>query len=366
MGAAAPFLAIAIDPTFAHIREVVQGAHAWAREHGVAVVHRAPGSTPAALADASACLIQTRDHALRQAFAAARIPAVVVTGRGEPGVLPAVLTDDDAIGQLAAMHLRGLGLRRLAAIGPADHPLPHFARARSAAFAAAAAPWPAPTIAVGDLAAWLGTDPEPAGIFAVTDHLARAVAESAHRLGIAIPARLAVLGVDDDPYLVGTAPLPLSSIRLDGLRQGRLAAELAWRWAAQGLRPDPLTRIAPLGVAIRASTDALHAAQPLLARFLDLLRSEAGMRLGVAGCCRRAGIGQRSAERALRRLLGTSPAAELTRLRMARACDLLLSTDLPAQDVATACGYASRRGLLAAFAAAHGMSPEAWRAAHRR
>jgi len=63
--------------------------------------------------------------------------------------------------------------------------------------------------------------------------------------------------------------------------------------------------------------------------------------------------------------LGQSPIGFLKTLRLARATQLLLGTDLPVKSVATRVGYSSRSSFTRAFVACHGMGPMAFRAAAR-
>jgi len=66
--------------------------------------------------------------------------------------------------------------------------------------------------------------------------------------------------------------------------------------------------------------------------------------------------------RAFRAAYGRSPMAYLRSLRMARAEELLLSTELPVGMVAERCAWRDIYYFSRAFAKAHGCSPSAWRA----
>lgn len=64
------------------------------------------------------------------------------------------------------------------------------------------------------------------------------------------------------------------------------------------------------------------------------------------------------------RLLGEPPARYLARLRLARATDLLVSTDEPVGAIGRAVGYESEAAFSRAFAREYGVAPRAWRNAH--
>ena len=59
---------------------------------------------------------------------------------------------------------------------------------------------------------------------------------------------------------------------------------------------------------------------------------------------------------------GQSPMEFLKSVRLARAAQLLIGTDLPVKSVAIRVGYASRSSFTRAFVTCHGMGPTAFRA----
>ena len=68
---------------------------------------------------------------------------------------------------------------------------------------------------------WL---PRPAAVFAAYDIRARHVLEAARAAGLAVPADVAVIGVDDDPLLCETASPAITSIAMDTEDAGYRAA----------------------------------------------------------------------------------------------------------------------------------------------
>lgn len=62
---------------------------------------------------------------------------------------------------------------------------------------------------------------------------------------------------------------------------------------------------------------------------------------------------------------GLTPNDYLTRLRIRRARDLLMSTALPSKDIAAVCGFSSPTVFNAIFRRTTGVTPIAWRTTHR-
>ena len=139
-----------------------------------------------------------------------------------------------AIGTAVADFLHGRGHRHIAMVSANDA----RARARVAAFAARAealdlpvvpaAFTPAPsTMGAGraGLADLLARSPQVTAVFCSSDMLALGASIEARERGISIPQQLAIVGLGDQGFAADAAP-PLTTVRIDGTRIGRLAAEM--------------------------------------------------------------------------------------------------------------------------------------------
>lgn len=100
-------------------------------------------------------------------------------------------------------------------------------------------------------------------------------------------------------------------------------------------------------------------------RFCDLRvrlrdRCEEPLRLDVLGD--EVGLSGSRFMRRFRAVFGTTPHALQSEARMARACALLRSTDLPVTEVCLSVGFESLGSFSAAFSRRMGCSPRAFRA----
>ena len=141
------------------------------------------------------------------------------------------------IGQAVAEFLYQRGRRRVAVISASDE----RAQRRNRAFAQAAVrldmggadgavPFhtsPAPGTAAGGragLRALLAAHSDIDAVFCSSDMVALGVLTEAHKLGIEIPARLAVVGLGDHAFAAELYPA-LTTVHLDGRAMGQIAAQ---------------------------------------------------------------------------------------------------------------------------------------------
>ena len=81
----------------------------------------------------------------------------------------------------------------------------------------------------------LSLDRPPTGIFAASDILAIGAMQAIHELGLEMPRDVSLVGFDDIEFASFMNP-PLSSIRVDAIQIGRLAAEIAMEMASSPSR----------------------------------------------------------------------------------------------------------------------------------
>ncbi|MCU0795788.1 MAG: XylR family transcriptional regulator [Akkermansiaceae bacterium] len=303
-------------------------------------------------------------------------PVVNVSGISLPKVsFPRVASDQDAAAALAARHLLERGFRHFAYFSPlaisyvADH---HAAFANTLAKAGFSCPVfevPAQLGAVPDwnldvrrVAKWLRSQPKPLAVFAWNANSARELLQACTHAGIAVPRDVAVLSGGDDDLFCEIAPVPISAVQLGTEAIGYHAAALLDSMIRQPNRiPTLETKIPPLGICERLSTDTMAAADESMAKALRFIRAAAGEVIQVDDVARHAGLCRRSLEQRFRALLGCSPATEIRRVRIARAVDLLRSTNLSVAAIAEKTGFSSSEYMSSVFRSRLGTTPTAIR-----
>jgi LacI family transcriptional regulator len=315
-------------------------------------------------------LAYLEDPALARRLARSGLPIVELFGHHLDLGLPVVGNDDEAIGRLAAEHLRERGLRRFAFGGYEGEA---WVERRFRGFAGSLSGCPAPSRVTVDrspgiparwerdqarLRDWIRGLPSPCGLLACSDRLAQRILDACRRAGRRVPDEIAVLGVDDDPSLCRLGDPSLSSIRDDPRRIGYEAARLLDRLMRRRPRrlPPPLL-VPPLGVSARRSTDVAAVGDPVVAAAMKSIRSRATEGLRVEDLLGEAHLSRAAFYRRFSAALGRTPHEELRRRRLERVKELLRETRLTLEEIAARTGFDHPEYLSASFKRETGRTP---------
>jgi LacI family transcriptional regulator len=287
---------------------------------------------------------------------------------------PLVRTDAEAIGRLGAEHLLEQGFRRLAFCGDRSVEMSHR---RAEAFIATAntagagvvvfessaelrRDWHFPAFEQ-EVMQWLATLPRPIGIMAASDSAGRHVLEACRRLEIPVPQSAAVVGVDNDELLCLLSNPPLSSIDHGTFQMGYRAAEMLGQMLQGHPPPDQPITVPPVELVVRQSTDVIAVEDADVAVALQFIRRNACNGIGVDEVLREVTVSRRKLEQSFRKFVGRSIHEELTRVRVARAKQLLLHSDLDMQAIARRSGFSYSPHLSRVFRKVTGQSPRQFR-----
>lgn len=292
------------------------------------------------------------------------LPFVNVGNASEIHTVPSVVTDERAVGRLAARHLCERGWTRLGAV---FDPASHAARQRFEGFREAAGlPVSTPPRGTGYATDatwpdWLAQFQRPFAVFCTSDFLARRVATCLKSLHLAVPEEAALVGVGDSVLDSVLAGQPLTSVALPAERIGERAAERLWR-RIRGM-PDAETpdRIAPVRLEVRESSSLFLGHSALVSRALAVLDAHMREPLDIGQLATRCGASRRTLEMRFRDELGQPPAEVLRNRRHAKACHLLRETDLPLAEVALSVGFREPARFWTVFKAREGLTPGDYR-----
>lgn len=295
--------------------------------------------------------------------------------------VPKVMSDSAQIGRLGARHLLTLGERtlvfnRVGTGADIDRMAAGFAEEVRAAglpslvlnvqVRSETPSEVAQTRYLERLIEGLSPLPLPLGIMAEDDRYAAVLVRAARALGLRIPDDIAILGVDNlDPWYKAV-PVALSSVDSNLRAIGYAAAELAAQLAAGVPAPAGPVVVPPRAVVARDST-ATYAGRHLKATeaLRYMRRHFRNPELTSAKLAARFKLSPFGLQRIVQAAAGVTPHEELLRLRVQAAAELLVTSPLKLDAVASECGLGSGKNLCRVFRAAHGMTPGEWRESHR-
>lgn len=280
------------------------------------------------------------------------IPVINVSRSVVPGFsIPQVRIDECESARLAAIHLLERGFRSFAYYSVPEHP--HYEDQMEPTFAEVVHSWggtckyfkqwrrkrSSQNVTLAELSAWLQTLPKPVGILAwdaVHGHL---LCEACVSAGFRIPEEVAIVCGEDDELFCQISYPPLSAVDCGPERIGYEAAALLARCLSNKQLKTKPKLVTPVGMLARHSTDVLAMDDRELAQALEFLRKNAYGPLQVRDVLRQVPLSRRALELRFRQVLGRSPAAELRRLRVTKAQDLLTNTNWSMPKVAAASGF---------------------------
>jgi LacI family transcriptional regulator len=308
-------------------------------------------------------------------------PAVDLMGTYRPrggGILD---TDPRECARLAAEHFLSRGFRNLAFCG---YPGIHFSDQRSHFFREHVAQHGYRVAVFGreegnhrndgiimrercgefaehELADWLSILLKPVAVFACNDVRGRQVLAACDHANLRVPDDVAVLGVDNDPVVCELAVPPLSSIEPNPERLGYEAAAMLDRLMAGEPAPEEAVLIPPRKLHARLSSDVLAVEDRDVAAALRYVRDHACEGISVGSIARRLAMSRTTLDRHFHRNLGRSVKAEIDRLRVERAKQLLDDTEYKVSTIAEMTGYGVSPHFITAFKRLTGMTPGEYR-----
>lgn len=217
------------------------------------------------------------------------------------------------------------------------------------------------------LADWLQRLPSPIGIIAVTDARARHILQVCDSLGLMVPDRIAVVGIDNEEMTRYLTRVSLSSVGQGCKSMGYTAAKMLHRLLDKKEQGEPLTvnpsrvLIAPTKVFERESSDFQALNDPYVIQALHFIRHNACKGIKVEQVLHHVGISRSNLETRFRQERGCSIHHEIHQAKLERAKNLLSTTELPIAEIAQSCGYPSLQYMYSVFKKAFAKTPKEYR-----
>jgi LacI family transcriptional regulator len=381
-----------IETSRAYGRSILRGIARYSRAHGPWIFHRpAPfywgrsqreGSMAQLLklgADGAILREQTRRDQIEE-IVATGIPVIVAPYTEPfPGV-PNIVSDDRAIGRMAAEYLLHRGFRQFAYCGFGD--MYFWSRDRGRSFCqrvreaghdahyyeyeqhlpAARRSWAKEQAVLVD---WLKSLPKPVGLMACNDDRSQYVLEACKIAGLHVPEQVAIIGMGNDDLVCDLAAPRLSSIAVSSEKVGYEAAALLDKLMAGEAGAGSTVVGLPSHVVTRQSTDVFAVADRHVLEALRYIHRQARREsVQVDDVVKAVAVSRRSLYDRFARTLGHSVHEEIKRVRVAHLARLLATTDLSISQIALRLGCADMKNLARYFKQDIGMTPLQYRKRH--
>jgi LacI family transcriptional regulator len=279
---------------------------------------------------------------------------------------------------MAVEHLVGLGMRRIAFVG-ADFRLRYVAKRLQGARRAAAKhgldidalelepgghrAGKAAAVVKREMKWLKGIEP-PFGVVAATDITGFDLLNALRSADIAVPEQAAVISIGGDNVLCPFSDPALSSVELPGEQVGYEAARLLDRLLDKQ-KPALELLVPPRRVVARRSSDVVATGDEMVRRALTFIREHASEPIGISDVLAAVPLSRRPLELRFKRDTGRTLQKEIWRVRLERAKEMLVETDLPVAEIATRCGFSEPQRMTEVFGRELGFAPGAFRQSHR-
>lgn len=207
---------------------------------------------------------------------------------------------------------------------------------------------------------WLAHLPRPAGIVCTSDAIAAACLSSLRSAGVAIPDEVALISCADLGIAEQLTPA-VSSVSGSFENAGYEAAHLLSRIIrGDNVRPE-LTVVAGATVHARSSSDRLAALPEDIRKAQDFIRQNSCSGINVKDVMQTQKVSRVTFERRFKEHTGQTPGAEIRRIRIEKAEELLATTDLSVTQIAAQCGFEGSSRFSLFFRKRMGLSPSEYR-----
>lgn len=372
-------------------RSILRGIAKYSRANGPWIFYRqAPfywgtGSKKTALKrlklDVDGIILrEQRDPELTESILALGLPVVVAPYREIFPDVHNIITDDVAIGKMAAEYLLRRGFKQFAYCGFGQ--MYYWSRDRGKGFSEKVSQagfevhhyeyeqpksryphsWEKEQVILVD---WLKRLPKPVALMACNDDRSQQVLEACKIAGFNVPEQVAIIGMGNDDLVCDLASPPLSSIALGAEKGGYEAAATLEKLMRDKPVKSQRIIVPTLYVVTRQSTDILKIEDPYVAQAMRFIYRRARRdAIQVDDVLRAVPISRRSLYERFARALERPVHEEIKRVRVDQLTRMLVTTNLPISQIAQMLGCSDMKNLARYFKQAKGMSPLQYRKYH--
>lgn len=317
--------------------------------------------------------IIVREQDITKQLLTLNIPTIVSPYRKPFEGLPNIVTNDLAIGKMAAQHLLDRGFKNFAFFG-LDKKF-YWSQNRYDSFTKALSK-NANSISVytkkdsssgnsnneqQKIAQWLKTLPKPVAIMAANDDRSYNLYEAIKLAKLKVPETVAIIGVGNDEIVCGLNAPPLSSIALNTHTAGYKAAQMLDKMITGKKLKTANIIVEPLNVIERHSTDVLAIEDEDVVAAIRFIRSHCNEMIQVDDVAQAAQLSRRQLYNRFKNAIGRSIYQEIRRVKMNRAAKMLAETNLSVSQIAKELGFIDQKNISRCFSQEKNMTMLAYR-----
>jgi LacI family transcriptional regulator len=373
-----PKVALLIETSNEYARGIIRGIHEYIKRHTRWIIYLGEYSRGEPKPDwllswkGDGIIARIENQDMANLIVKCGLPVVDISAANLIPGIPWVETDDQAISNLAVDHLIECGFRRFgfvetyynwskwrgkyfeAALNQKGFQCHYLNMSRKSKLT-----WEDEQ---KEIESWLIEIPKPIGIFASFDLMARQIIESCNKLGFMVPEDIAVLGVDNDPFICELCSPPLSSIIPNTQKTGYRAASLLEKMILNNDVDKLEHRIKPIGIKNRRSTDTIAIEDRYISKSIHYIYENAQSgAINIKDILSFVPMSRRVFEKTFENIVGRTPYKEMQRVRVNRIKELLNDSALTLQDIAERAGFEHVSYMSYLFKRETGITPAQYR-----
>lgn len=205
---------------------------------------------------------------------------------------------------------------------------------------------------------------KPAALFCAYDNRALQALQACEAAGIAVPREASVIGVDNDTTLCDFSNPSITSIAIDQVVMGEIAASGLDRLLRKRSRAVQTVTVRDVKIVERESTAHVVPAKHLVDRARRFIAENATAGIRVGDVVSHLGVSRALADRRFKEFTHSTINEDICRARIAAAKRLLAETGLSIALVTERCGFAAPQYAKRLFKKETGVTMKEWRSQH--
>ncbi len=279
---------------------------------------------------------------------------------------PNIISNDSAIGKMAAEHLLNRNFKHFAFYGAGKDYF--WSEGRKESFSNTiskagfnAFSWPPKSTSIktskqNHVVEWLKSLSKPLGVMVCNDDRAYDLIEACKTANFKIPEDVAVIGVGNDELICDFSDPPLSSIMLNTEHAGYQAAQLLEKMIIGKKKSCSDVQVEPLYTMKRLSSDIMAVEDKNISKAVRFIHDNAANNIHVGDVVKFVPLSRRALYQKFKDIIGRPIYDEIRRARMDYAARMLAETNLSVLEISWKLGYPDSKNLSRMFKKEKGMT----------